>query len=221
LLDATSDIDGVKLLVPWRQATETPQARYDNLEIIHVRPHTKEKLSAYFKGSRAAAHQRAYVDHMVDVIKDHMAPGERALVLCKKLLFDNEQVPQWPVKDARFQDCESFTKRYEWDIEGRKLCAIHWGTGIGSNDWQEADAVFLFDAFYLPRRIVAANVQGLRKHRAHEGDFASMSTMNSKAPGVDIYAEGNKLRWTKQLALRGRARTYDVTCSPEFPPADS
>ncbi len=42
-------------------------------------------------------------------------------------------------------------KRYEWDIDGRKLCAIHWGTGIGSNDWKDADVVFLFDEFFIPR----------------------------------------------------------------------
>ena len=45
----------------------------------------------------------------------------------------------------------------------------------------------------------------------HEGDLASMSTLNSKAPNVDIIADGHALRWTKQLALRGRARLYDET----------
>lgn len=36
-----------------------------------------------------------------------------------------------------------------------------------------------------------------------------MRTLNSKARGVDSIAEGHALRWTKQLALRGRARFYD------------
>jgi hypothetical protein len=36
-----------------------------------------------------------------------------------------------------------------------------------------------------------------------------MSTIDSKAYGVDCIAEGHILRWIKQLALRGRARTYD------------
>ena len=52
-------------------------------------------------------------------------------------------------------------------------------------------------------------MQGLREHRADEGDLASMTTLSSKAHGVDIIAEGHRLRWTKQLALRGRARSYD------------
>jgi hypothetical protein len=138
-----------------------------------------------------------------------MQPGEKGLVICKKVLFDAERVPNWPEGDARFKEPEGYTKRYEWDIEGRKLCATHWGTGIGSNDWKDADVVFLFDEFHIPRRVAAANVQGLRGHRADEGDLASMSTLNSKAHGVDIFAEGHKLRWTKQLALRGNGRSYD------------
>ena len=36
-----------------------------------------------------------------------------------------------------------------------------------------------------------------------------MKTLNSKAKGVDLIGEGHRLRWTKQLALRGRGRTYD------------
>ena len=36
-----------------------------------------------------------------------------------------------------------------------------------------------------------------------------MKTLNSKADGVDLIADGHALRWTKQLALRGRARFYD------------
>lgn len=206
LMDATADIDGVSHIVPWRVATEVPKAHYDNLEIVHVRQHTTKRLKEYLK---TAVHQRSYVNWMVETIKEHMAPGERGLVICKKLLFDAERVPQWPDSDPRFKDAESYTKRYEWDVEGRYLCATHWGTGIGSNDWKDADVVFLFDEFFIPRRIAVSTVQGLREHRADEGDLATMKTMNSKVHGVDVIALGHRLRWTKQLALRGRARSYD------------
>ncbi len=206
LLDATADIDGVSHICPWREHIKVPQAHYGNLSITHVPQHTKTRLSEYLK---KAANQRAYVKHMVETIKANMQPGERGLVICKKVLFDAERVPDWPEGDPRFKDPESYTKRYEWDIDGRKLCATHWGTGIGSNDWKDANVVFLFDEFYIPRRTAAAKVQGLRGHRANEGDLASMSTLNSKAYGVDIIAEGHRLRWTKQLALRGDGRSYD------------
>jgi len=206
LLDATADIDGVSQICPWRRHIEIPQARYGNLEIVHVPQHTRQRLSEYLK---KAANQRSYVKWMVETIKDHMAPGEHGLVVCKKVLFDSERVPQWPDGDPRFKDPESYSERYEWDIEGRKLCASHYGTGIGSNAWKDADVVFLFDEFFIPRRVAVAPVQGLRGQKANEGDLASMKTLNSKAKGVDLIGEGHRLRWTKQLALRGRGRTYD------------
>jgi len=65
------------------------------------------------------------------------------------------------------------------------------------------------DEFYIPRRVAIAVTQGLRDHRADEGDLGSMTTVNSRADGVDAIADGHRLRHTKQLALRGRARCYD------------
>ena len=207
LLDATADIDGVSLIVPWRLHTKTPRAHYGNLEIVHVPQHTRKRLSEYLK---KAANQRAYVNWMVETIKEHMAPGERGLVVCKKVLFDHERVPQWSEGDPRFKDDpESYTERYEWEIEGRKLCATHYGTGIGSNAWKDAEVIFLFDEYHLPRRIAVATVQGLREHKANEGDLASMTTLKSKAPGWVLIEEGHRLRWTKQMALRGNGRNYD------------
>jgi hypothetical protein len=168
--------------------------------------HTTRRLNEYLK---TAANRRAYVEWMEQTILEQMAPEERGLVVCKKILFDNESIPSWPDGDERFKNPESYTKRYEWDVGGRKLCAIHWGTGIGSNHWQDADVVFLFDEFFIPRRISAAKVQGYRGQRVDQGDLASMSAITSKSPGVDAIANGHRLRWTKQLALRGRARCYD------------
>ena len=206
LLDATADIDGVTHICPWRKHTKVPQANYGNLEIIHVPQHTKRRQSEYLK---TASNQRAYVNWLVDLIKEHMAPGERGLVVCKKTLIDAERLPNWPEGDPRFRDPDSYTKRYEWEIEGRQLCVTHWGTGIGSNDWKDADVVFLLDEFHIPRRVSAAQAQGLNSHKADQGALATMKTINSKSYAVDLLAEGHRLRWTKQLALRGRGRSYD------------
>ena len=206
LLDATSDIDGVTPICPWRQHAKVPQANYANLEITHVPQHTRVKLKKYFS---KVDNRRAYAEYMEEIITEHMRPGERGLVVCKKTLLDNKNVPNWPEDDPRFKDPESFQYRYEWDIGGRKLCVINYGTGIGSNAWQDADAVFLFDEFHPRRSVAAATVQGLRGHRADQGSLASMTTVNSNEHSVDIIAEGHRLRWTKQLALRGRGRCYD------------
>jgi hypothetical protein len=198
LLDATADIDGVSHVVPWRQHIEVPKARYDNLDIIHVPQHTRKRLNGYLK---TAGNQRAYAKWIVETIREHMAPGERGLVVCKKVLIDAERIPTWPQGDPRWETPAIYTEEFGWDLDGRKLSVIHWGTGIGSNNWQDADVVFLFDEFFIPRRSALVTVQGLRDHRADEGDLASMNTLNSKARGVDVIAEGHR--------LRGRGRSYD------------
>jgi hypothetical protein len=206
LLDATADVDGISRVVLWQADVEVPRARYDNLQIIHVPQHTTARLSEYFK---KVTNRRAYATWMEQTIKEHMKPGEKGLVVCKQALFENQNVPTWPQGDPRFDKPDSYTQGYEWDIEGRRLCAIHWGTGIGSNVWQDADVVLLFDEFFIPRSVAVATTQGYREHRVDEGDFASMKTLSSKSPGVEAISEGHRLRWSKQLALRGRARTYD------------
>ena len=87
LLDATSDIDGVTPLCPWRQMQPVPQARYDNLSIVHIPSITRERLTSYFT---TPSNRRTYVEHMSDVIRDQMEPGQRGLVVCKKTLIVNE-----------------------------------------------------------------------------------------------------------------------------------
>lgn len=206
LLDATADIDGVSLIAPWRCQVQVPPARYDNLKILHVPQHTKRPLSEYLK---KATNERAYVAWMIAAIMEHMNPGERGLVICKKLLIDHEAIPSWGHGDQRFQVPKTYAEDYGWDLNGRRLCVTHWGAGIGSNAWKDADVVFLFDEFILPKRVAVATAQGYREHKASEGDLGSMKTMSSKAEGVSVISDGHALRHIKQLALRGRARFYD------------
>jgi hypothetical protein len=122
----------------------------------------------------------------------------------------NGNVPDWPEKDARFDRPDSYQLEYDWELEGRKLCATHWGgLGIGVNHWREADVVFLFDEFHQPRRVTIARAQGLMSAKATEGPLATMKTLNSKSPHVDKLREGHLLRWNKQMALRGKGRNFD------------
>jgi hypothetical protein len=206
LLDATADIDGVKQLCTWRKHAPCPQARYDNLRVVSVVPHTKKRLSSYLEPVR---NRRAYVAWMVETIKANMKPGQRGLVICKKVLFDNENVPDWPGGDDRHRNKKLISEQYGWEIDGRLLCATHWGTGIGANTWKDADVVFLFDEFFIPRRTVIATAQGLQDHKATEGALASMKVLNSATPAVDALWEGHLLRWMKQMALRGCGRSFD------------
>ena len=206
LLDATADIDGISRIVLWQADVEVPLARYDNLEIIQVPQHTTRRLTEYFK---KVINRRTYADWIEQTVKEQMKPGEKGPVVCKQALFENQNVPTWPQGDPRFDKSDSYTQDYEWDVEGRRVRAIHWGTGIGSNAWQDAEVVLLFDEFFIPRSVAVATTQGYREHRVDQGDFASMKTLTSQSPGVEAISEGHRLRWSEQLALRGRARTYD------------
>ena len=215
LLDATSDVDGLSQLCPWREHQEVPHAHYSNLHIVHVQPtHKAKNLTSHLK---SAKRKREYVKEMVATIKAQMQPGQKGLVVVKKLLIDNEYVPNWPIGDPRHSDPKLFTEDWAWEIDGRKLCAVHWGTGIGQNKWKDADVVFLFDDFALPRRVVIATAQGIQGHKATEGALASMRAHNSKSQAVDILQNGHVFRWMKQMALRGKARNYDEQghCYPQ------
>jgi hypothetical protein len=146
---------------------------------------------------------------MKSIIREYVEQGQRALVVCKKVLFDNRNVPDWDRRDERFDDAAVYTSQYGWEIDGRKLCATHWGTGIGENLWQDADVVLLFGEFDKPRRTSIARAQGLTNSKATEGALQSMNAINSSSPQVDTVREGDLLRWMRQMALRGRGRNFD------------
>ena len=198
MLDATADIDGTEQLSLWREYQEAPRAHYDNLEIIHVPSVTKQRLSRYFK---LPDQRQTFAGWMVDVVKTHMEPGQRGLVVCHNTLIIEGDVPNVPLPGENWE--------LAWDIGGRKLSTTHWGTGIGDNTWKNADVVFLFGEFWIPRRAQIAQGQALGQHRVYEGDLAKMTTLNSKAPGIDALHEGHLLRWNKQMGLRGNGRNYD------------
>jgi hypothetical protein len=167
LLDATSDVDGISELCRWREHQTVPHARYDNLQIVHVPSHTAKNLTTYLK---SAKNRRAYVDDwLVPTIKEHMAPGQKGLVVVKKALIDNESVPTWPAGDERYSNHKLFAEEWGWEIDGRKLCVIHWGTGVGDNAWQEADVVFLCDDFLLAQTHRDSLGSGPPKPQGHRG----------------------------------------------------
>jgi hypothetical protein len=207
LLDATADIDGVTQLCPWRSHSDVPTASYANLSIVHVKSCTTQRLYKFLK---FAKNRHAYVDWMKQTILAYTEPGQQALVVCNKTLFDNRNVPDWPERDERFDKPDLYVREYGWELEGRKLCGTHWGGfGIGANTWKDADVVFLFDEFHVPRRVTIARAQGLASAKATEGPLGTMDALKSKSPLVDGLHEGHLLRWTKQMALRGKGRHFD------------
>jgi hypothetical protein len=189
-----------------RDPTETPQATYNNLEIAIIPQHTKTILSKFFK---SLPNRRAYTQWMKEAILQHTKVGDKVLLVCRLALFANCNVPWWPTDDERFNNSENYTKSFQWDFEGRNLSAIHYGIGIGSNDWKDANVVFLFDDFVLPKAAAICTTQGLTSQQAHQGDLGAMTTLSSKRAGVASISDGHVLRQIRQLASRGNVRNYD------------
>jgi Type III restriction enzyme, res subunit len=117
LLDATADIDGRSKVVPWRVEIETPQASYNNLEIVIIPQHTRTILSKFFK---SLPNRRAYTEWMKDAILQHTNDGDKVLLVCRLALFANCNVPWWPTDDERFNNSENYTKNFQWKWEKRK-----------------------------------------------------------------------------------------------------
>ena len=147
-----------------------------------------------------------------------MEPGQFGLVVCKKKLIDHYNIPDWPEGADGFKNPSTYMTGYGWDVEDRHLSITYWGgPGVGSNVWRDAQTVFLFGEYFLPRRTVIGGTQGLLLAPTTSGPIASMNAANAKSEEVATIDDGHLLRWTKQLAMRGRARLFDEhgVCGPQ------
>src|SRR5262249_35959404 len=152
-----------------------------------------------------------YARHMLDTVRLHLTPGQRGLVVCMKEMVTVGDIPNWSEYVSCFADrTTSKATQYPWDFEGRQLAVTWWGGyGVGANDWRDADAVFLFDDFHLPKRTLIAMTQALKRATATEGPLASMRDLKTNNPDVEAIRTGHLLRWLKQMALRGAGREFD------------
>jgi hypothetical protein len=196
ILDASADIDGVTPLHPCRIDMPMPRASYSQLQAVFVPNFTRQKLSTFFE---VPENRQRYAAHMIEVIKKHMSPGQRALVVCKQKLLIEHNVPQHP-------EDWSHENPYHWNLDGRQVDVVNWGRGIGLNTWRDADVVFLFDEFYQRRRDTLSRAQGLLNKPVSAGPIAKMRTLSTKTEEMTTLHQGHLLRWCKQMALRGKAR---------------
>ncbi len=200
LLDATSDIDGVAQLIPSkRKPMQSPRLSFENLTISHLVPPDdvigpRERVSQIVKTCQRA---EPYAQWIVDTVCENTEPGEKVLVVTHKAMLDHGYLPGG--RTSLGEDA--------YDLEGRKVAFINWGTGIGSNRWKDATSVFLFGEFHLPRRATVATALGLLDERASDcSRLPSMENPNSRDAVFLALQHGHLLRWEKQLAMRGNAR---------------
>jgi hypothetical protein len=175
-----------------------PQVNYSNLTITHIEPKlTKGKTVSEIV--KQAKYARPYADWIKETIRQNSQPGEKVLAVAHKGLFDHEYLP-----DGHREFGSPL------DLEGREVCFIHWGTGIGSNRWKDATAVFLFGEFHVPKRAMVGTNLGLRGQRATATALAPFQSPNPRCTGLKALREGHLCRHMKQLAMRGNARNIDA-----------
>jgi hypothetical protein len=206
LLDATADIDGLNELCPWRRPQQIPKASYERLEIVHVPSVADGTLKHWLQ---KAEHRREYVRHILDTVRSQVAPGQKALLVCKLDVVDaTPPIEGWTDNVKPFVAAKN--REFSWKFEGRLLSLTWWGGyGIGANHWKEADVVLLFDDHHLPQHANIAVAQGVKRALATDPPLARMTAAISRSEEVRQIKEGHLLRWTKQMALRGRSREFD------------
>ncbi|EKS30924.1 Uncharacterised protein [Afipia felis] len=147
---------------------------------------------------KTAKQAKPYAEWIIETIKQNSKPGEKVLAVVHKGLLDHEYLPNGH-RDFN----------HPFDLEGRMVCFIHWGSGIGSNRWKDAGAVFLFGEFHVPKRAMVGTSLGLRAQRATSSALAPFQSPNPKGKELAGIREGHLLRWMKQIAMRGNARNID------------
>jgi hypothetical protein len=222
-LDATADIDGVsQLRLYGRKLQPVPRVTYEGLRTVLVKPPrgTGARLTEYLGQHDNAIKYREWV---VETIKQNTEPGLKALVVCRLDLTERRgrYLPDWDREDPRWSLVQQDPAGFHWDLEGRHIAVTYWGgDNIGNNAWQDADAVFLFDADYRPRRTIVADTQGMLKAKPLDarGPLVGLTSVRRKHAVVDGYMVGGLLRAHKQLALRGKARRFDEhgRCAPQL-----
>ncbi|MDB5617036.1 hypothetical protein [Tardiphaga sp.] len=203
ILDATADIDGLSLIAKNRSVVDVPQVDYSNLAITHIDPEPlrstgKKKHRKLSEVVKKAEWAQPYADWIRETVKLHTQPGEQVLVVVHKALLDHEYLPA----NHTFKD--------PYVLDGRFVCFAHWGTGIGSNEWRNAPAVFLFGEFHKPRRATVATGLGWGEQQATLSSLSPYQAWNRKGGPFIALKDGDLCRWMKQMAMRGNARNIDA-----------
>lgn len=195
LLDATADITGMTALMKGMEHVDVPPVNFANLDVLHIdQPKAYRYVSDVVEKARTA---RPYADWIRETVRANTQPGEDVLLVTHKKMLDHDYLPR----------AEDPMVPLDW--EGRRVNVIHWGIGVGSNKYKDKETVFLFSEFHVPRKNAIANAHGWTERSAQEMDLDHAN--RPLEPGGDYLTayEGHLLRWTKQLACRGRVRNID------------
>lgn len=201
LLDATSDLTGLVSLHPNVKAVEVPQVNYENLQIAQMKmprrfKHINDVISS-------AAIGREYGGFIKQSVMANTTRDDDVLVVVHKKVLTQELI----------EASDHPNKPMDWD--GRKVNTQNWGAGVGLNKFKDKTHVFLFGEYFMPRAITIGQMHAWSQNSMSAEGLVLAESVRKTG---DIYAprgeyfnihEGHVLRWSKQLAMRGRARHVD------------
>lgn len=196
ILDATSDFTGAHLLASGMERVEAPRVDYRNL-ILHRVPIPKALAGSTRELMKRAATRREYTAWVTDTILQNTHEGEVVLIVAHKALVDNEDVPA-----AR-------SLEQAWDLAGRKVLVMTWGSSVGANWAREAEVVFLFGEFHIPKASVVGTVLGLRDQPFRQAKDIGHALAGEMQGDYGQAADDHLCRWSAQLAARGKMREID------------
>jgi hypothetical protein len=198
VLDATADLSGMVSLCPGMELVEAPKVDFSALEVVHLTA-PREVVPARTRIANLITTRdgaEPYARWIEQSVIEQSQPGDRVLVVVHKKLLDH----------GYLESTHDPENPLDW--EGRKVCVIHWGYGIGSNRWKDHQVVCLFGEFYRPRRATVACTLGMKQQEPTQENLKGAA--GSRFTGDYLTAdEGHLLRWTKQLAARGNVRNID------------
>lgn len=196
ILDATFDLSGMALLGRDYESLEVPKVDYRKLELFSIET-PKAQRGRIKDILKKMATARPYAQWIKDTVLENTQSGELALIVTHNDLFNLELLPV------------HHNPKEPWDLEGRRVLTLNWGSGVGVNWAKDAGAVFLFGEFYIPRRTIVGSVLGgkdLVYTKAQDLGNTEGRYLNGT---YGDFSENHRLRWSIQLGARGRMRQVD------------
>ena len=202
LLDATSELAGLVTLNPNVSTVPVVHVNYERLQVLTM--DMPNKFRRVREALKVPAIRHEYGQYIKESVLANTKAGDDVLVIVHKDVLLGEVI-----------GVTSDDPNLPTDWEGRKVNTQHWGAGVGSNKFRDKTHVFMFGSFYQPGAVTIAQTHGwsgepLSAERlALAESVPRLGGLYSPRGNYQQVHEGNVLRWTKQLAMRGKARSVD------------
>jgi hypothetical protein len=232
-LDGSADISGLRMLnLQDRDILRGPTVNYGGLDAVIETPPTRMAIAKYLGNVRNA---KTYAKWLDGLIVKHARPGQKVLVVCKKVLLGVPATdkalyafPTWGEDSPKWERINYTTEfGYEVRVPGAAdpiHVAVQWwgGPSAGHNAFQDAEVVILADAQWEPRHKVLADMQGYSRQAPTDAgspvdEMHKLGGLGAKPRRYEAYKLQAMMASYVQAASRGRLRRWspDGTCGSQ------